>query len=181
MSRSSERELIDNLESEIKERLKCEIDQGNIKDMSHDQIMDKLNDMSGEIIMSVYEWLASEYHDKCKQAISELLPTLELNNKTIKGQSKTTNDLLTAYKQDFENLISSSTSLLDAFEEYKINASIHHPDIYDKLTLEEIKEGFAGHYLRNDDSIIPHYRMSDAHFFMIISILSFNLRTIKNE
>lgn len=50
MSRSSERELIENLESEIKERLKWEIDQGNVKDMSRDEIMDELNDMSGEII-----------------------------------------------------------------------------------------------------------------------------------
>jgi hypothetical protein len=50
MSRSSERELIENLESEIKERLQWEINQGNIKDMSRDEIMDELNDMSGEII-----------------------------------------------------------------------------------------------------------------------------------
>lgn len=50
MSRSSERELMDNLESEIKERLKWEIDQGNTKDMSHDEIMSELQDMSGEIV-----------------------------------------------------------------------------------------------------------------------------------
>ncbi len=51
MSRSSERELIDNLESDIKERLQWEIDQGNIGNhSSRDEIMDELNDMSGEII-----------------------------------------------------------------------------------------------------------------------------------
>jgi hypothetical protein len=50
MSRSSERELIDNLESDIKEHLQWEIDQGNTADMDRDQIMDELNDMSGEII-----------------------------------------------------------------------------------------------------------------------------------
>jgi len=118
MSRNSERALLDNLESDIKERLKWEIDQGNMVDVDRDSIMDELNDMSNEIIdnnlpiyysdmakllaentnfasvddegllpenptvwniitMSIYEWLSSEYHSLCEQAIDELLPELE--------------------------------------------------------------------------------------------------------
>lgn len=50
MSRSTERELINNLESEIKERLQYEIKQGSLDGMSRDELIDELNAMSGEII-----------------------------------------------------------------------------------------------------------------------------------
>ena len=50
MSRSTERELINNVESEIKERLQYEIEQGNTDNTSRDEVMDLLNELSGEII-----------------------------------------------------------------------------------------------------------------------------------
>jgi hypothetical protein len=50
MSRSTERELLNNLQSGIKERLQYEIGKGNMDNMSRDEVIDLLNDMSGEII-----------------------------------------------------------------------------------------------------------------------------------
>lgn len=118
MSRSTEQQLLINLESSIRERLQYMIDNNELEGMDRDQVIGELGDISHEIIdgelpiyysdmakllaentrfadvddsgllpenpsvwdiitMSVYEWLSSEYHSLCEQAISELLPELE--------------------------------------------------------------------------------------------------------
>jgi hypothetical protein len=50
MKRSSERNLLINLESEIKERLEWELTQGNLEGFSREEIMEVTDDFRSEII-----------------------------------------------------------------------------------------------------------------------------------
>lgn len=61
MSINNQRDLLNSLQSEIKERLQWEIEHGNIpEDCTRDELLDELNDISNEIIdnnLPIY------YHD----------------------------------------------------------------------------------------------------------------------
>lgn len=50
MSRSSERELLSNLESDIKERLEWDFAQGVFDSLSRDEVMDAMDDYRSEIV-----------------------------------------------------------------------------------------------------------------------------------
>ena len=50
MSRSSERELLNNLQSTIKERITWNIENGHYSDLGRDQILEDLQDSSSEMI-----------------------------------------------------------------------------------------------------------------------------------
>lgn len=50
MSRNNERDLLKSLQDTVKERLQWSIDQKEIEDMDRDELIDMLQDLSGEII-----------------------------------------------------------------------------------------------------------------------------------
>jgi len=97
MSRNSEKVLIDNLYTEIKERLQWEIDQGNLKDMSRDEIMDELNDMSGEIIdnnLPIY------YHDMA-QILAENTNFASVDDEGLLPENPSVWDIITMSIYEF--------------------------------------------------------------------------------
>lgn len=91
MSRSSERELLNNLESTIKERITWNIENGHYADLDRDQILEDLQDNSCEMIdgeLPIY------YHDMAK-LLAENTRFADVEDSGILPENPTVWDIIT--------------------------------------------------------------------------------------
>lgn len=92
MSRSTEQQLIINLEDSIRERLQYMIDAGELEGMDRDQVLQELNDISHEIIDSE---LPIYYHDMAK-LLAENTRFADVDDFGILPENPTVWDIITA-------------------------------------------------------------------------------------
>lgn len=91
MSRSTERELLNNLETTIKERITWSIDNGDYEDLDRDQILEDLEDYRHEMIdgeLPIY------YHDMAK-LLAENTRFADVDDPGILPENPTVWDIIT--------------------------------------------------------------------------------------
>ena len=91
MSRSSERELLNNLESTIKERITWNIENRHYEGYDRDQVLEDLQDSSGEMIdgeLPIY------YHDMAK-LLAENTRFADVDDSGILPENPTVWDIIT--------------------------------------------------------------------------------------